>query len=83
MSDPVATALITALSTIPTAIAAFFSAWFAYRASVHSKKTAKVAEQTERNTNSMKDELVALTRKEAHAAGVKQAQDEAARDERT
>jgi hypothetical protein len=67
MSDTVQLALIASMTTvIPSALATFFS----YRASVHSKKAAELAEDTRRNTDGMKDELVNLTAKASHAEGV-------------
>jgi hypothetical protein len=67
MSDAVEIALI---GLCTNALPALASAFFAYRASVHSARTLIVAETTEKNTNNMKDELVALTAKSSHAAGV-------------
>lgn len=67
MSDPVQIALISACSTaLPSILAAFF----AWRASVHARSASITSLQTEKNTNGMKNELVALTDKEAHARGV-------------
>jgi hypothetical protein len=68
MSDAVQIALITSIATaFPSMVAAFF----AYRSSVHSKKAVEVAKSTEKNTNSMKDELVDLTAKSSFATGQK------------
>jgi len=60
MSDAVLTALIVA--TGPT-IVGVFNAFVSY-------KNSRKIEQVHLATNSMKDDLVNLTRKEAHAAGV-------------
>lgn len=66
MSDLVQIALISAMgSMFPSIVASLF----AYRSSMHSKETLNVAKKTEKNTNSMKDELVALTNKESYARG--------------
>lgn len=70
MSDPVAIAIIAACGTIPPSIVGLVSAFFAYKASAHSRAALEVARQTEANTNHMKDELVAITRVSAHAEGV-------------
>lgn len=55
LSDPVIISLVGALSAI-------VSAYFSYKAKIQSEKT-------EKNTNHMKDELVALTAKSSHAEG--------------
>jgi uncharacterized sodium:solute symporter family permease YidK len=78
MSNAVEIEIIKALGTsLPIIAVGFFTAYFAYKAAqsakssaLNSAETLKVAKQTEINTNSMKDELVALTRKSAHAEGV-------------
>lgn len=67
ISEAVQIALISSLTTVvPSAVAAFFS----YRASIHARRAADVSLVTERNTNSMKDELVSLTAESSHAKGL-------------
>jgi hypothetical protein len=78
MSDPVIIALITACAAIPSTIGGIVAAYFAYKSAVASKATLKVSEHTEANTNHMKDELVALTAKSSHAAGVLEGKQDAA-----
>ncbi len=76
MTEAVQIALITlAEKSIPTIFAAI-GAWFGWRASVHGKNAASnsriAASQsilTEKNTNSMKDELVRVNRADARAEG--------------
>lgn len=75
MSDSVQLALIASATTV---IPSVVSAFFAYRASVHSKKALEVAKLTEVNTNGMKTELVDLTAKASHAEGLLQGQQDAA-----
>jgi hypothetical protein len=86
MSDPVIIALISMCGTIPAAATGIVSAYFAYRASVTTKETktiteatAAVAKHTEQNTNHLKDEIVALTKKASFAEGHKAATDENAK----
>lgn len=62
MTDAVCIAAIAVLSNAVTG-------YFAYLASKQAKETLTVAKQTEQNTNHLKDELVALTRKDATAVG--------------
>jgi hypothetical protein len=75
MSDAVTIALIAACGGLPAAAVGIVSAWFSYKASEQSKETLTVSQHTEENTNHLKDELVALTRKDAHAEGVKEERD--------
>jgi hypothetical protein len=67
MSDLVIIAIV---QSLPMSVVGLASAWFSYRASVHSKAGLEVSRQTEHNTNHMKDELVALTQKSSHAEGI-------------
>lgn len=83
MSDAVTIALISACSAIPTSVVGIASAYWAYKAAVSSRLAVKISKHTEQNTNHLKDELVALTHKAAHAEGVKQAEDAAARELQT
>jgi len=69
MSDPVLIEIIRTLSIIPGSIAAVAAAWFSYRASVHSQRAVTVNEETQRQTNGLKDELVSLTAKSSRAQG--------------
>jgi hypothetical protein len=59
MSDPVAVALIMACASVPPACAAFFSAFFSYRAAVHSKESLAVSRQTQLQTNGLADKIEA------------------------
>ena len=81
VSDAVQIALITSLTT---GIPSILGMWFAFLARKNSmdaantaRETQKTAEQTQKNTNHMKDELVALTAKSSHAEGKLEAQNEA------
>ena len=62
MSDETQRALIVGLTT---SVPAIISAYFAYRAAV-------ISEKTEKNTNHLKDELVASVKEAAYEAGRKQ-----------
>lgn len=84
MSDPLAIAIVGVCAALPTSVAAFFSAFFSYKAAIHaqatlavSRDTQALARHTEENTNHMKDELVALTKKSSHAEGVLEGKAEA------
>lgn len=66
ISEPV---LIAVVSSMPPTLAAV-------AALVVGLKNARKVEQVHRATNSLTDRLVALTRLEAHAAGVKQGREE-------
>ena len=67
MSDSVAVALIMACASIPPASAAFFSAFFSYRAAVHSKESLEVSKQTQIQTNGLIDKLTEASKAEAKA----------------
>jgi len=74
VSDAVQIAIITSLTTgVPSILAMFFS----FLARKSARETQVIAQKTELNTNSMKDELVALTAKSSHAEGKLEAQNEA------
>ncbi len=66
----VSLALIELAKAFIPVIVSSIAAWFAYKASVNTKVAVEVSKKTEENTNHMKDELVALTSKAAHAEGV-------------
>ena len=70
MSDAVQIELIRALASVPSALVALAGAWFAYRASSHSKDAAENSKRAELSSNGMSDKLVALASKSAHAEGV-------------
>ena len=74
--------IIAAMSTIPASIAGIVGAYFSYRASVHAKEAVAISQQTEKNTNSMKDELVALTHKSSKAEGVLEGRAEVLKEKR-
>lgn len=69
MSDPVAIALIGLARDVGVLVPSVIAAWFAYRASVHAKDASESSKETATNTNGIKDNLVALTDKEAYARG--------------
>ena len=69
MTDAVHIALISALSGVPATIGGIAAAWFSYKASTHSQRAVVAAEQTQKSTDGMKDELVALTKKSSFAEG--------------
>jgi hypothetical protein len=69
MTDAVEIALIGALAGVPTMVGAIAAAWFSYKASTHSREAISVAKETQRNTNGLKDQLVALTKKSSYAEG--------------
>lgn len=86
MSDAVLTEAIRLGGQVVTAFSALIGAWFAFKASQHSRmaldssqEAVQVARHTEQNTNHMKDELVALTAKASHAEGVKEGEANAGR----
>jgi hypothetical protein len=62
MSDQVKIALIMIIPQLATA-------FFAYRAAVHSKDASASSKRTEINTNGKMEELLNLTAKSAHAEG--------------
>jgi len=63
MSDPVLIAIIMAF---PGTISAYFS----YRASVHSRENLDVSKQTQLQTDGMNQAMVELTKKSAHREGM-------------
>jgi hypothetical protein len=69
MSDAVQIALIGALAGIPSTIGGIAAAYFSYKASQHSREAVNVSRETRANTNGMKDQLVALTKKSSYAEG--------------
>ena len=70
MTDAVQIELIRALAVIPASIGSVAAAWFAYKASVHSKEASATAKTIESNTNGLSHQLNALTAKSSHAEGV-------------
>jgi hypothetical protein len=69
MTDAVEIAIIAALSGVPTMVGAIAAGWFSYKSAIHSRESLDVAKQTQKNTNGMKDQLVALTEKSSFAEG--------------
>jgi len=57
-------------------IGILIAVYFSIRSSKNSEKALKVAETTEKNTNSMKDALVTATAKASFAAGEKSGRNE-------
>ena len=70
MTDAVQIELIRAVAVIPASIGSVAAAWFAYKASVHSKEASAAAKTIESNTDGLSDKLNALTAKSSHAEGV-------------
>ena len=71
--------MVALISSAGSTTAALFGAYFAYRASVHTKATMVATKQTEQNTNHLKDELVAAVKQVAFRKGVDQGHHDAER----
>lgn len=70
MTDAVQIELIRALAVVPASVGSVAAAWFAYKASTHSKDAMDTAKRTERNTDGLSTQLNELTAKSSHAEGV-------------
>ena len=80
--------LTVVLAGLPAAAGAFFAAYFAYKASEHTRTAIDISKQTleqstkvEQNTNHLKDELVAEVRKASIEVGKQQEKDAASERE--
>ena len=71
--DPNIVLAVIAVSQLGTALLAYLTRRDAAATKVAAAATQVAAEQTEKNTNSMKDALVLATKQAAHAAGHEEA----------